>query len=138
MCHPGGNQSFLCVCRNGWEGDHCESQVNLCRDIQCSNGGVCRPSFLNYTCECLGKSYSDRHCEISSSEIMLRQRLSKSFAYIAIIAMVLVAALIVTMDVLKYGFGIDPVKDEQQKKKKAKGKRTIMVIRYLYVHSSTA
>ena len=54
--------------------------------------------------------------------------------------MVTVTVLVVTMDVLKYGFGIDPAKEEldimQTKKKKAKGKRTIMVIRYLYVHSS--
>ena len=141
MCHPGGNQSFLCVCTNGWEGDHCEGQVNLCRAVQCLNGGVCRPSFLNYTCKCLGASFSGRHCEITSRETILRQRLSKSFAYIAIIAMVSVAVVVVTMDVLKYGFGIDPAKEElekQQQKKKAKGKRTIMVIRYLYVHSSTA
>lgn len=45
--------------------------------------------------------------------------------------------LIVTMDVLKYGFGIDPAKGalDQTKKKRATGQRTIMVIRYVYVHS---
>ena len=135
-------QSFLCLCVYGWRGAHCESLLNLCRNVQCLNGGVCRPSFLNYTCDCLGQSYFGRYCEITSWYIILRQRLSKSFAYIAIIAMVTVAVLVVTMDVLKYGFGIDPAKEEldkmqKKKKKKAKGKRTIMVIRYLYVHSST-
>ena len=52
-----------------------------------------------------------------------------------------VAVVVVTMDVLKYGLGIDPAKEEldkMKKKKKAKGKRTIMVIRYLYVHSPTS
>jgi hypothetical protein len=50
-----------------------------------------------------------------------------------------VALLVVAMDVLKYGFGIDPVKkefEEIQKKKKKKDQRTIIAIRYLYVHSS--
>ena len=140
-CHTTVKQSFLCLCVNGWRGDRCESQVNLCREVQCLNGGVCRPSFLSYTCECLGESFSGRHCEITSRETILRQRLSKSFAYIAIIAMISVAVLVVTMDVLKYAFGIDPVKEEldkQQQMKKVKEKRTVMVIRYLYVHSSTA
>ena len=139
-CHITVKQSFLCLCVNGWEGDQCESQVNLCRNVQCLNGGVCRPLFLNYICECLGESYSGRYCELTSWDTILHQRLSKSFAYIAIIAMVTAALLVVTMDVLKYGFGIDPAKEElakmKRKKKKVKGKKTIMVVRYLYVHSS--
>lgn len=97
---------------------------------------------LNYTCICLGRSYSGRHWEISSSETILPQRVSKSFAAIAISMIISVATLIVTMDVLKYAFGIDPAKEEleksQKKKKKVKGKRTIMVIRYLYVHFSSS
>jgi hypothetical protein len=64
------------------------------------------------------------------------QHLSKSFASIAIVAMVCVVALIVTMDVMRYAFGIHPPK--QQLKQIKKKKRTIMVIRYLYVHSSSS
>jgi hypothetical protein len=116
--------------------------MNLCQNVQRSNGGVCRPSFLNYTCECLGESFSGRHCEVISWNIINRQRWSKCIAYIAIIAMVTVAVLVVPMDVLKYDFGIDPTKQElnemeETKEKKVKGKRTIIVIRYLYVHSPT-
>ena len=137
-CLSTGNQSFLCLCVNGWEGDHCESQVNLCRDVRCLNGGVCRSLFLNYTCECPDSSYSGRHCEVTDSARILRQILCKSFAYIAIIAMVTVALLIVTLDVLKYGFGIDPAKEEFErmwkKKMKLKRKTPVVAIRYLYVH----
>ena len=47
---------------------------------------------------------------------------------------------VITMDVLKYGFGVDPAKSEldkiQKKKKKEKARRTIVVVRYFYVHSS--
>jgi hypothetical protein len=67
--------------------------------------------------------------------------LSKPVAYIAIVAMFSVPVLVAATDVLKYGFASDPAKQELEKKKKKKmmmnGKRTIMVIRYLYVHSST-
>ena len=52
-----------------------------------------------------------------------------------------VAVFIVVLDVLKYGFGIDPVSKEMKQKKlmnkkRKKGKRPILVIRYLYVHTS--
>jgi hypothetical protein len=59
------------------------------------NNGVCRPSFHNFTCDCLGESY---YCEITVTKTVIYQVVSKSFAYIAIIA----------MDILKYYFGIDP------------------------------
>ena len=100
-CHTTVTQSILCLCTNGWEGGPCQSQANLCQNVQCLNDGVCRPIFLNYTCECLGQSYSGRHCEITSQETIGRQRLSKSFAYIAIVAMVGVAVLVITMDVFR-------------------------------------
>ena len=135
-------QSFVCLCVNGWEGEHCESRIDPCQSVRCLNGGVCQSSFLNYTCKCLGQSYSGRHCEITSSKTILLQRISKSSAGIAIAMIISVAALIVTMDVFKYVFGIYPAKEEleilKEKKKKVKGKRTIMVIRYLYVHSSSS
>ena len=144
-CYSTVDQSFLCRCANGWEGEHCERQVGPCRSVRCLNGGVCQSSFLNYTCKCLGQSHSGRHCEIPSSKTILLQRTSKSSAGIAIAMIISVAALIVTMDVFKYALGIDPAKEEleksqqkkKKKKKKVKGKRTIMVIRYLYVHSSS-
>ena len=44
--------------------------------------------------------------------------LSKSFAYIVIIAFVLVFAFILALDILKYGFGIDPTKDEKENLRK--------------------
>ena len=57
--------------------------------------------------------------------------------------MITAAVLVVTMDVLKYGFGIDPVKEEleeiqdkRRKKENVEPKKPIIVIRYLYVHSS--
>jgi hypothetical protein len=60
---------------------------------------------------------------------MVRLLISKSFAYIAIFAMVSVAMCIVIMDVLKYFFGIDSVGEEMKKmRKKNKRKKRKPVI----------
>jgi hypothetical protein len=61
------------------------------------NNGLCRPSFRNFTCDCLGESYYGYYYEITATKTVIYQVVFKSFAYIAIIAMVSVAT-----------FGIDP------------------------------
>ena len=139
-CNITANSTFECLCRVGWTGEYCEKIINHCEKNLCLNNGVCRPSFLNYTCECLGNSYSGRHCEIISQSTYVRQMVSKSFAYIAIIALALLAMFVVLMDVLKYGFGIDPVKHEWERlrllrlKKLLKRRRKPIVIRFKYVN----
>lgn len=62
---------------------------------------------MNFTCECLGGSYSGRYCEIVSSKAKALQAVAKSFASIAIASLLGAATFIVVMDVLKYGFGMD-------------------------------
>jgi hypothetical protein len=96
----------------GWEGIYCERKVNYCQNVTCQNRGVCRPLFRNYTCEYFGKSFSGRHCEITASSIVVHQMACKSFGYIAIFALITVFMFVVIMDVLKYGFGIDPTREE--------------------------
>jgi hypothetical protein len=63
---------------------------------------------------------------------------SKSFGYVGILALVSTATLIVVMDVLKYGFGIDPVREERERLEKEKqgGKRRkqLLIQRFVYVH----
>ncbi len=92
-----------------------EIKFDFCFNATCQNNGVCRPLLLNYRCECLGDSYSDRHCEITATKIIIYKIVSKSFAYVAIIAIVSVAMFIVIMDILKYCFGIDPVDEERER-----------------------
>ncbi len=105
------------------------------------NGGVCQPLLLNYTCLCLGNSYSGRYCENKANKILLLQIISKSFAYIAIIAIISVGIFVVTMDVLKYFFGIDPVgptSKQIQAKKRRKPKRKkkpVTITRFIYVNA---
>jgi hypothetical protein len=71
----------------------------------------------------------------------VHQTVSKSFAYIVILAIIIVAIFIVTLDVLKYFFGIDPVgpvrKELQSKngKKRLKKHKHATIIRYIYVNA---
>ena len=68
---------------------------------------MCRTVTPDYLCECLGTSFFGRHCEITSRDTLTRQIVSKTFGYIAIIALVTVALFVLMMDVMKYAFGID-------------------------------
>ncbi len=105
--------------------------------MACLNRGVCRPLFLNYTCECLGTSFSGRHCDIIATTTIIRQTVTRSFGYIAILFLVVVVSFFVIMDILKYGFGIDPTKDELEKIRRAKAakraKRPPVIERFVYV-----
>jgi hypothetical protein len=92
---------------------------------------------MNYTCECLGDSYSGRHCEITATKIKIYKIVSKSFAYVAIIALIIFAMFIIIMDILKYCFGIDPVHEERQRirRQKQARKRKPVIQRYVYVNA---
>jgi hypothetical protein len=112
--------------------------INYCANITCFNQGVCQPSYLNFTCQCVDVSYSGRYCEITANQIIVRKRVSRSFAYIAIIAMLSVLMFIAILDVLKYFFGIDPAgkKLKQKKRKKQRKKNEPSVaIRFIYVNT---
>ena len=105
----------------GWEGFYCETMINYCSTVQCENNGICRPSFMNYTCECLGDDYYyGRHCENQTMRLTIYKTASKSFGYVGIIALLCIVLFIVTMDVLKYGFGVDPVDKEIKRIRHAK------------------
>jgi hypothetical protein len=107
-------------------------------NVVCQNNGVCRSLILNYTCECLGDSYSGRHCEITSAKVVTIKATSKSLAAIAIIAMTCVVLMIVMMDLLKYVFGVDTVRTKNKpvhKKKPTNVNRpTPVAIKFTYVH----
>ena len=109
---------YRCECSPGWTDVHCDRWINHCENITCLNGALCRSTPFDYQCLCLTSSYSGRHCEQIETTLRVRQMLSKSFAYIVIIAFVLVFAFILALDILKYGFGIDPTKDEKENLRK--------------------
>ena len=138
ICNETSNTTFTCSCSPGWQNSHCETKINYCKATTCLNGGVCQPLLLNYTCQCVSGSYSGLHCEIISSKTVTFRTLSKSFAYIVIVAIISFAMLIIAMDVLKYGFGIDPASKNLLKRKQAKKAsrtRRPVITRYIYVNA---
>ena len=139
-CHEVGNSSFRCVCQVGWEGTHCQMEENYCHNATCQNRGSCRSLFRSYRCECLGHSYSGDHCEITAWKIVINQMVSKSFGYVAIIAISAVVVFIVVMDALKYGLGIDPVERERElhrQERRAKRRRPPVIEQFIYVNKPT-
>jgi hypothetical protein len=139
-CNETSNRTFLCSCLSGWTDSYCQTKINYCSNVTCLNQGVCRPLLLNYTCECVGISYSGRHCEIVATTLVVRQIVCKSFGYIAILCLTIVVSFFVIMDILKYCFGIDPTKHEfeRARRKKAAGrqaKRSPVIQRFIYVNA---
>ena len=41
-----GVNSFSCSCAEGYEGDHCETNINDCDPNPCENGGTCQVRVL--------------------------------------------------------------------------------------------
>ena len=104
------------------------------------NKGVCRPLLNNYTCECLGKSYSGRHCKVTAKNTLISNIVSKIVAYIAILIMTVLGIFIVVMDIIKHCFGIDPVHEEREKirrEKQARKQKTLVFHRFVYVNATS-
>ena len=113
-CVEINSSDFFCNCTTGRAGVHCQDSVDHCDQVTCYNQGVCVSSLINYTCQCLSSSYSGRHCEHVAGSIVLRQFVSRTLGYIAILAISLVVSFVLIMDILKYCCGIDPVGEARE------------------------
>lgn len=116
---------------------HCETKINYCDNVSCLNNGVCQPLLLNYSCKCLGDSFTGVHCQIVTKKTDRLQKAARSFACIAMIAVISAVLFFVTLDVLKYGFDIDPVHAERQRyvnqSNKAKRRKSPFILYFLHV-----
>ncbi|MBN3271089.1 EDIL3 protein, partial [Polyodon spathula] len=77
-CHNGGTceisetyrgDSFIgyvCKCPLGYNGIHCQHNVNECEKDPCKNGGICTDMVANYSCECPGE-FMGRNCQYKCS-----------------------------------------------------------------------
>nr|XP_030138682.3 cadherin EGF LAG seven-pass G-type receptor 3 isoform X2 [Taeniopygia guttata] len=54
-----------CRCPQGFTGDYCETEINLCYSNPCLNGGICTRKEGGYTCVCR-QHFSGEHCEVDS------------------------------------------------------------------------
>ena len=102
-------------------GTHCELKLDLCANISCKNNGICKTIDLTWKCICLDPTlYYGNYCERQTSALAVKKALTKSFASVAITALVLTCSFVIIMDVLKYLFHIDPAKEARMKRAKAK------------------
>jgi len=117
--------------------------VDYCQNITCLNNGICQSLFLGYKCECISGIYSGPHCEYTATNIIVRQYMSRSFAYIAILAMCSGVSFIIVLDILHYVFHIDVAKQEREKiqkerilqnRKAIRSKEPRIALRFIYVN----
>jgi hypothetical protein len=136
--------TFDCNCISGYDGLHCELVSDMCKNITCENRGRCFSSLLSWSCECLSSSlYSGKYCEYESAQLKFKRAASKTCAIIAIIAIISLFLFVIIMDILKYGFKIDPVDHERclmrketwkRRFNKNKNKRqTKIALRFFYI-----
>ncbi|KAM9471158.1 cadherin EGF LAG seven-pass G-type receptor 1 [Clarias gariepinus] len=54
-----------CRCPDGFTGDYCETEIDLCYSAPCKNNGRCHSREGGYTCEC-PEDFTGENCEVSS------------------------------------------------------------------------
>ncbi|KAF4091142.1 hypothetical protein AMELA_G00033680 [Ameiurus melas] len=54
-----------CRCPDGFTGDYCETEIDLCYSAPCKNNGRCLSREGGYTCEC-PEDFTGENCEVSS------------------------------------------------------------------------
>ncbi|XP_028292947.1 EGF-like repeat and discoidin I-like domain-containing protein 3 isoform X2 [Gouania willdenowi] len=54
---------YVCRCQPGFDGVHCQINVNDCANQPCKNGGACRDLDGDYTCQC-PSPYVGKQCQL--------------------------------------------------------------------------
>lgn len=71
-CSANGD-SYNCVCKDGFNGDKCQNNVDDCANHQCKNGSTCVDGTNSYSCQCQS-GYNGDFCEneIPAGEISIK------------------------------------------------------------------
>ncbi|XP_070566519.1 uncharacterized protein [Ptychodera flava] len=56
------NDGYTCNCAAGYEGEHCETDIDECSSSPCQNGGTCVDGIASYSCQC-GPDFIGTNCE---------------------------------------------------------------------------
>lgn len=60
---------YLCRCQPGFEGVHCQINVNDCANRPCKNGGRCRDLEGDYACQC-NSPYVGKQCQLRCTSLL--------------------------------------------------------------------
>jgi len=52
-CQLVGLDKYKCECKNGWDGENCEINIDDCKSNPCKNQGVCVDKVASYECKCV-------------------------------------------------------------------------------------
>ena len=75
------NGGATCICKPGYFGAQCESDVNECASNPCRNGGTCLDQENRFVCQC-PRGARGKFCEMG--RFALKSRLFKSLSVIYI------------------------------------------------------
>ncbi|KAJ1528673.1 hypothetical protein ONE63_007067 [Megalurothrips usitatus] len=65
--NSGSGEGFSCVCREGFEGERCQRDVDDCSPPPCLNGGRCVDGVNWFRCEC-ARGFTGPDCRININE----------------------------------------------------------------------
>ncbi|XP_065145308.1 milk fat globule EGF and factor V/VIII domain containing a [Paramisgurnus dabryanus] len=60
---------YVCKCQPGFEGIHCQNNVNDCAIKPCKNGGLCRDLDGDYNCQC-PSPYVGKQCQLRCTSLL--------------------------------------------------------------------
>jgi hypothetical protein len=113
---------YNCSCIDGFDGYHCETNIDDCFEDSCKNGGQCIDLINGFSCNCFTFFYGE-FCEIKKGELVLQENVSKAFSVVAILFIISTFGFFILLDMMRYVFKIEPegLLEERQmiKKKKA-------------------
>ena len=55
--------SYTCACADGYDGIHCEHEIDECESNPCQNEGTCVDSLGGFNCQC-ADGYENVHCDV--------------------------------------------------------------------------